>query len=303
MLGSVHDVDLKLLRVFSTVARCGGFTAAQVELNCSQSAISTRMSQLEDRLGMRLCQRGHAGFKLTDKGEQVLEACDKLFESIDQFKHTINETSSTFTGELRFGIISNINTCKDLAISETIEKIHKEYPNIEISLYIGIETEIETRVLDGRLHGGLVGAHNSLTALDYQPIYNEEHVLYCSAKHPLFEKADGQLSLKDLENADFVSRDYLENIQGFSPDFPLTQRAVSPELEGATFFLLSGCYIAYLPTHYAEQWVERKLMRPLMPEVTRRTLPMSIISRTGIQQPAALKIFIQTLCELSSNLR
>ena len=29
----LHDVDLKLVRVFTTIVRCGGFSAAQAALN------------------------------------------------------------------------------------------------------------------------------------------------------------------------------------------------------------------------------------------------------------------------------
>ncbi|GLO29048.1 hypothetical protein PPUN12996_11040 [Pseudomonas putida] len=35
----LHDVDLKLLRVFTTIVRCGGFSAAQAALNAGQSTI------------------------------------------------------------------------------------------------------------------------------------------------------------------------------------------------------------------------------------------------------------------------
>ena len=54
MLGALTDSDIKLLRVFYVIAQCGGFSAAQAQLNLSQSAISTRMAQLEARLGCRL---------------------------------------------------------------------------------------------------------------------------------------------------------------------------------------------------------------------------------------------------------
>ena len=36
----LHDVDLKLLRVFATIVRCGGFSAAQAALNAGLSWIS-----------------------------------------------------------------------------------------------------------------------------------------------------------------------------------------------------------------------------------------------------------------------
>ena len=56
----LHKADLHMLAVFMTVVECGGFAAAQVALNVGQSTISRQISDLERRLGMRLCQRGRA---------------------------------------------------------------------------------------------------------------------------------------------------------------------------------------------------------------------------------------------------
>jgi len=43
---SISNVDLKLLRVFMTVARSGGFSLAQTELNVSQATISIHIKNL-----------------------------------------------------------------------------------------------------------------------------------------------------------------------------------------------------------------------------------------------------------------
>ena len=67
----VQDTDLKLLRIFETIVRCGGFAAAQPILNIGASSISEYMSQLETRLGLRLCERGRAGFRLTEEGAEL----------------------------------------------------------------------------------------------------------------------------------------------------------------------------------------------------------------------------------------
>jgi DNA-binding transcriptional LysR family regulator len=68
------EKDLRLLKVFMTVVDSGGYTAAQAELNVGTSTISNHMTELEQRLGARLCQRGRIGFQLTDKGEFVYQA-------------------------------------------------------------------------------------------------------------------------------------------------------------------------------------------------------------------------------------
>jgi len=39
----VSDVDLRLLRVFSTIVACNGFSAAQDSLGMTQATISTHM--------------------------------------------------------------------------------------------------------------------------------------------------------------------------------------------------------------------------------------------------------------------
>lgn len=83
MLRQIQDNDPKLLRIFSAVAECGGFSAAQAQLNMNQSAISTCMAQLEARLGMRLCNRGNAGFSLTEGGEFILLEMQRLFSAVD----------------------------------------------------------------------------------------------------------------------------------------------------------------------------------------------------------------------------
>ncbi len=53
-LGPVGDTDLRLLRIYKSVVDAGGFSAAQVDLNISRSAIRMAISDLETRLALRL---------------------------------------------------------------------------------------------------------------------------------------------------------------------------------------------------------------------------------------------------------
>lgn len=60
------------LRVFATVARCGGFTAAARELGVSQPAVSQHVAELEKELGCALLLRSREGITLTPEGERLL---------------------------------------------------------------------------------------------------------------------------------------------------------------------------------------------------------------------------------------
>ena len=65
----IADVDIRLLRVFLAVVESGGFSAAQTVLNVGIPTISLHMSELERRIGFRLCSRGSAGSIATASGE------------------------------------------------------------------------------------------------------------------------------------------------------------------------------------------------------------------------------------------
>ena len=65
---SVETIDIRLIRIFMAVVEAGGLSAAQLELNLALSTISEKVSALEKRFGMKLCQRGRSGFELTTAG-------------------------------------------------------------------------------------------------------------------------------------------------------------------------------------------------------------------------------------------
>src|SRR5687767_15821479 len=93
----VADADLRLLRIFATVVECKGFAVAQAELNLSASSISGYISALEQRLGVRLCTRGRAGFSLTDKGAAIYREAQRLFAALDDFVASAGATRGRLT--------------------------------------------------------------------------------------------------------------------------------------------------------------------------------------------------------------
>ena len=98
LLGQVSDVDMRLLRVFGAVVRCGGISAAELELNIGRSTISRHLKDLETRLGVTLCHRGRGGFVLTDEGSQVHEASLHLLTAIDVFRGRVDDIHRSQVG-------------------------------------------------------------------------------------------------------------------------------------------------------------------------------------------------------------
>src|SRR5260221_9652063 len=189
MLANLSDGDIRLLRIFAKVVEAGGFSAAQIDLNISQSTISTHMTALEQRLGVRLCQRGRAGFSLTEKGQRISQASQRLFASLDEFRSEAGAVRSGLVGKLAMGIVDNVVTNPASRLPQAISAMNVLAPEVEMSVQVLSPTELERAVLDRRcdLGFGACGRHSPYLA--YDDVFEERQGLFCCRGHPLFERS------------------------------------------------------------------------------------------------------------------
>ena len=110
----LSDVDLRLLRIFTTIVDCNGFRNAQLALNMAQSTLSTHLTTLEARLGSRLCDRGRGGFRLTLEGEETYRAAQDLFRSIEGFGSRMKRVHGREEARLRLGVIDTVASFEGL---------------------------------------------------------------------------------------------------------------------------------------------------------------------------------------------
>jgi LysR family transcriptional regulator, transcriptional activator for bauABCD operon len=293
LAGQISDADLRLLRIYRKVVECGGFSAAEVELNISRAAISMAMNDLETRLSLRLCQRGRSGFSLTQEGAEVYEAALQLLASVEGFRTRVNSLHSQLKGELNIGITDNLVTMPQMHITNALSALKRRGPEVRINIRMIPPNDIELGVLDGRLHTGVIPTLKTLPGLQYRALYEEASRLYCGAGHPLF-KAD-TMSLEALANHDAVMPAYAQTPEIKAKLESLKASASATDREGIAFLILSGCYIGYLPTHYAERWVRDGKMRALNPETCHHMTRYSAITRKGAPPNLVLESFLEEL--------
>ena len=147
----ISEVDIRLLDIFKTVTACGGFTAAEFELNIGRSTISKHISDLETRIGFKLCHRGPAGFSLTSDGEHVLEAAEDLFLSLDRFQETIDEAHSNLTGKLRIACLDHSSSNPDAKVFEAIRMFRDAAPGVTLDISLEPTNIIEEGVINGKV--------------------------------------------------------------------------------------------------------------------------------------------------------
>lgn len=292
--GQISDIDLRLLKVYRTVVECGGFAQAEVELNVSASAISISMADLEKRLGLRLCQRGRAGFSLTDEGRHVYECCQQLFTSLETFRSEIHGLHKQLRGELAIGITDNLVTSPRMRVTNALKALKQQGPDVRIRIRMIPPGEVEQSLLDGKLHVGVVPEVNQLKGLEYHRLYDEESLLYCSSDHPLSDQADS-VSLETLEAADAIEPGFAVPAPVREQYLKLNTTANASDREGIAFLILTGLYIGFLPSHFAERWVEQGRMKALRPDAMTQRVPYAAVTRKGVRPSLVAETFLNEL--------
>ena len=100
------DVDTRLLRYFSAVAREGNLTRAADGLFVSQPALTKQIRQLESQLGVRLFTRSRAGMTLTAAGQALADRVPAVLAGWDQALREARSAASQAGRVLRVGFLA-----------------------------------------------------------------------------------------------------------------------------------------------------------------------------------------------------
>lgn len=295
--GQVSNIDLRILRIFKTVVDCAGFSAAEVELNISRPAISIAISDLEQRLNLKLCQRGRTGFSLTEEGAEVYQSIIELLSALETFRTQVNGINQQLKGELNIGITDNLVTIEHMRLTNALMALKDLGPEIQINIRMMPPDQIEINVLDGRLHVGAVPELRLLPGLNYTQLYPEESLLYCSKDHPYFNFDDKQLTNAMISASDAVVLSYQQTPEIKRSLQKLNNMASATDREGIAFLILTGRYIGYLPDHFARQWVTDGKIRAIKPDRFRIASCYSAVTRKS----ARSNIIVDTFMELLAN--
>ena len=126
-----YHLEFKDFETFVTLYNCRSFTKAADHLYISQSALSRRVKQLEEELGVTLVKRGGINFEITDAGHKFYEHCIRLLQEKDNIYASINRYRSGDEGGLR--ITADPNFFSLHMIIEAITELNDEYPQILVN--------------------------------------------------------------------------------------------------------------------------------------------------------------------------
>lgn len=119
------------LRVFHAVVENKSMVAASRRLNVTPSSITQRIKQLENKMEVKLINRGVKGVELTEEGELFYSQVDKIISSIEHLEELFIENRKEIRGTLKVLAPLGFGT---LHVADIIGEFSKIHPQLKIDL-------------------------------------------------------------------------------------------------------------------------------------------------------------------------
>lgn len=118
---------LDMMRVFTVVARTGGFTNAANELDIAVQTVSKYIKTLEDDLGVQLFDRTTRKVNLNNTGQAYLARCHDLLEQVEDLENSVKTHHGSPKGRIR---ISAPTAFGELHLVPALRDFQQEHPGI-----------------------------------------------------------------------------------------------------------------------------------------------------------------------------
>ena len=119
------------MQTFVAVVEAGSFTAAAARLDTAKSAVSRRVSALEERLGVQLLRRTTRRLNLTDSGQSFYERSARILADLDEAESALAQEHGELHGTLKVALPLSFglrHMCKPVA------EFSRRHPRVEFDL-------------------------------------------------------------------------------------------------------------------------------------------------------------------------
>lgn len=200
-------MDLHILKIFKAVADEGGVARAAERLHCVQSNVSTRLTQFEKKLDIKLFHRSGNRLVITQDGVRLLGYAERLLQLAEEAKSAVTGKGVPM-GKLRIG---SMETAAALRLPPILADFHERYPQVDLQLNTGQTNSLIDQVLGHTIDVGLVAGPVASDDLNQIDMFEEELVLVTDLMHG---PVDGPIDVQNRTILSFRSgcayRDRLE---------------------------------------------------------------------------------------------
>jgi DNA-binding transcriptional LysR family regulator len=178
--------EISDLRLFTRIVAAGSLSEAARRIYSSLPAVSRRLAAMEERLGVRLIDRGSRRFSLTDEGSLLHERALNILREVDAAEAEATAQAKSPRGRMRVSVPLEIGRRR---IAPLVAEFAARYPGITLELVL---SDSRVDFLEEEIDIALHVDPPQDTTLISRVVLNSCRVIVASpeylARHPVPEK-------------------------------------------------------------------------------------------------------------------
>lgn len=123
--------QLEDMQMFIRVVEAGGIGRAAEQLGLAKSAVSRRLSDLEQRLGSRLMNRTTRKSSLTENGRQYYQRALTLIDYVDELHQDLEAADTAAKGHLRIAVPLSFGL---MHLTSAIDEFTQQNPELTVQI-------------------------------------------------------------------------------------------------------------------------------------------------------------------------
>lgn len=195
------NLTLKQLRAAAEILRCGTLTRAAEQMHVTPAALTARLKQLEDEVGLRLFDRTNAGLRPTEGGQLLMAASEEIEAVLRRCLERVESLKGLQSGKVTVGVVS---TGKYFAPG-AVAAFRRQYPGVEVRLTIGNRSEIVQALRDYKADLAIMGRAPEELVTRHMVLGDHPMVITSAPTHPLARRR--RIALAELADESFLVRE------------------------------------------------------------------------------------------------
>lgn len=291
---------IQTMAAFLAVVETGGFASAARRLKVSPSVVTRAVSDLEDRLSVRLLVRTTRNVRVTEAGMSYSESCRRILSDIEEADsaaagaHALPRGQLTITASVNFGC---------MYVSAIARNYLAQFPEVDINCWFvdrmvnlvdeGVDVALRIGELpDSSLQAIKVGRVREV--LCASPAYLHERG---TPRHP--EQLTQHVVIAATGMSPMPEWRFKNGTK--SPTIRLQPRFTTTMNDDAAECAVAGFGITRLPLYQIAREVKEGKLALLLEEFERPAVPIHVVHREGRHANRKVRAFIDMAVEALRN--
>jgi len=278
------NVNYELYKIFYYVTKYQSISKAADILLISQPAVSYQIKTLEEELGITLFIRTKKGVTLTDEGKALFSYVEKGVDAFINGENALTNLKNLDSGIIRIG---SSTTVSKHVLMPYLEKFHKKYPNIEITITNNLTENLLSDLRNGNLDMLLLNLPMKKTKdLKIEKVADVQDIFVTN--YDFYQKINGKINLADLNKYPLLFQKKPSNTREYLDHYLKDNKVeLTPKMEIVSYnlimdFLKIGFGIGYATKEFIKSELGNKELYELdvVPKIPKRYIGIATLKQT-----------------------